>query len=562
MSELLPISLCRPDSSVGDVLFVHGLGGSPIATWSSDSKNPTNYWPAWLSDQRQDLSVWSLGYDASAFAWQGSPMPLFDRATNALALVDIEGIGRRPIVFIAHSLGGLLVKQMIQNGLTLGNARWHRIAENTKGLVFLATPHHGSNLANFMTFLSRLLTAVTLRDLQSGSDQLRALNEWYRNHAFNRYKTEVYCEKKKTGWKGLGVIVVDDYSANPGIAGVTPIPLDEDHLSICKPVSRDSLVCKRVLRLVEECIPPVPPNPDRVTSAPTSPQGVAYLTRTKLGFGVAYSLSDRERITPSILLSLKTSLRKEFRWPKARIRNAILVLRELEANAFEHGCRGSDEHAVRIRGTMLEPGDAAEHLKLCVQSPGDGFDLAAILHAAEHLPIDAPRGRGLALCSKLADSLFSTSNGREIHATVAKRDYVKKIYDKHMREVQVVKLDEVGDIAIVPLIGDFAHRYEIVAIKLVFDAVSVRAMAVIVDLKRAEHLGSAVLTALLAIYRRLKTDKKRMYFINIGDTAALFQLTALDTLFAIFDSLEAAKVAIVKDTKSIDGNITTEQMSG
>src|SRR5262249_35708976 len=74
-------------------------------------------------------------------------------------------------------------------------------------------------------------------------------------HAFANYRTEVYCEKKVTGWKGLGVIVVDDRSADPGIPGVVPIPLDEDHLSICKPTSRQSLLYRRVLRFVKECLP-------------------------------------------------------------------------------------------------------------------------------------------------------------------------------------------------------------------------------------------------------------------------------------------------------------------
>jgi triacylglycerol esterase/lipase EstA (alpha/beta hydrolase family) len=255
MSELISVSGCENAGRTGDVVFVHGLGGNSREYWMSDKADPSTFWPAWLGEERPDLGVWSLGYDAAKFAWQGSAMPLFDRAKNALALLDTDGIGERPVVFITHSMGGLLVKQMIQNGLTLGDTRWEAITNRTKGVCFIATPHTGADLASYMKFLSSLLTTVAVKDLEANAPQLRSLNEWYKNHAYTRFTTEAYCEKRVTGWKGLGVIVVDDRSADPNIPGVSPIPLDEDHLSICRPASRDSLLYKRVRRLVGDCLP-------------------------------------------------------------------------------------------------------------------------------------------------------------------------------------------------------------------------------------------------------------------------------------------------------------------
>ena len=135
-----------------------------------------------------------------------------------------------------------------------GDARWKAIADQTKGVCFIATPHSGADLANYIKFLASFLATVAVSDLKANDSRLIELNQWYRNHAFTRFKTEVYCEKKVTGWKGLGVIVVDAQSADPGIPGVVPIPLDEDHLSICKPGSPDSLLYKRIRRFVRECL--------------------------------------------------------------------------------------------------------------------------------------------------------------------------------------------------------------------------------------------------------------------------------------------------------------------
>jgi pimeloyl-ACP methyl ester carboxylesterase len=254
MSELMAVANAEDAGRVGDVVFVHGLGGNAREYWMADKDKPETFWPAWIGADVPGVGVWSLGYDATKFAWQSTAMPLSDRAKNALALLDADGIGERPIVFITHSMGGLLVKQMIRHGLDLGDPRWKAIADQTKGVCFIATPHSGADLANYIKFLATFLATVAVSDLKANDSRLMELNQWYRNHAFTRFKSEVYCEKKVTGWKGLGVIVVDDRSADPGLPGVVPIPLDEDHLSICKPDSRESLLYKRVRRFVAECL--------------------------------------------------------------------------------------------------------------------------------------------------------------------------------------------------------------------------------------------------------------------------------------------------------------------
>jgi hypothetical protein len=51
-----------------------------------------------------------------------------------------------------------------------------------------------------------------------------------------------------------GILVVNETTADPGIVGVIPIPVDENHVSICKPASKDSQIYRRVKRLVEDIV--------------------------------------------------------------------------------------------------------------------------------------------------------------------------------------------------------------------------------------------------------------------------------------------------------------------
>src|SRR5205085_5011720 len=127
-------------------------------------------------------------------AWKGATMPLADRATNTLDLLEIDGIGHRSVIFICHSLGGLLVKQVLRHAHDYGNPDYKRIAEHTRAIVFLSTPHSGSNIADWLSHLRTLLrTTVSVEELEAHHPRLRELNTWYRNHSLTpMIKTLVY----------------------------------------------------------------------------------------------------------------------------------------------------------------------------------------------------------------------------------------------------------------------------------------------------------------------------------------------------------------------------------
>jgi hypothetical protein len=254
--RLIKISSCEDSSRIGDVVFVHGLGGNALGTWHpEESQSDRDSWLFWLGQDLTSVGIWSLGYEVEPFTWKGNTMPLADRATNTLALLDVDEVGGRPLIFITHSLGGLLVKQMLRHALDFGEPRWKAAVENTQGIIFLSTPHSGSNLANWVKYIGEILrTTVSIDELEAHHPRLRELNLLYRNHErLSKIPMQVYYEKNKT----KGVLVVNETSADPGIQGVIPIPMDEDHLSICRPWSRESLIYKRTKRFINEHLKPL-----------------------------------------------------------------------------------------------------------------------------------------------------------------------------------------------------------------------------------------------------------------------------------------------------------------
>ena len=63
-------------------------------------------------------------------------------------------------------------------------------------------------------------------------------------------RVEVLFETQST----CGVTVVDPTSSDPGMAGVIPIPVDADHISICKPASKAHLVFARTKLFIEKVL--------------------------------------------------------------------------------------------------------------------------------------------------------------------------------------------------------------------------------------------------------------------------------------------------------------------
>jgi tetratricopeptide (TPR) repeat protein len=252
MSRLVKIASWKGKPR-GSVIFVHGLGGHVYSTWRRAADDNT-FWPIWLAEDVAGLAVYSLAYEAPASNWLGTSMPLQDRAVNIFEVLLTEpGLRTGPIVFVCHSLGGLIIKKILLN-LQQQAARRAEAADlldRIIEIVFVATPHTGSAQATWLDRLRFLAWPSSVaRTLVANDANLRDINAAYRGLADDRRSTLRHRIFYETQGTPAGVIV-DEASADPGLPGDPPVPIDADHLSIVKPRDRTSLLYARVRQFVE-----------------------------------------------------------------------------------------------------------------------------------------------------------------------------------------------------------------------------------------------------------------------------------------------------------------------
>jgi pimeloyl-ACP methyl ester carboxylesterase len=242
-TELHHISKAGKQSAF-DLIFVHGIGGDPITTWTHDPSLQS--WLNWLDEDHPDFGVFSIQYESSPSEWLGSEsMPIYDRANNLLELLTSNDIGQRPIFFVGHSLGGLLIKKILQNAEDSGVARYRKIFDQTKAVVFIATPHQGSARVPTLNLLRKVFKITELaKELDANNSALRDTYNWYRAKTF---ATLSFSETLATPSYGL---IVDQSSSEPGVANAIAVPISADHFTISKPKSRTDLVYASVRKFL------------------------------------------------------------------------------------------------------------------------------------------------------------------------------------------------------------------------------------------------------------------------------------------------------------------------
>lgn len=228
------------------VVFVHGIYGSGQNTWKSDDGKA--FWPDLMrADSKfSDADVVVKSY-LTPFTGNHNSVQTISASLGG-DLTDVFST-HREVIFLCHSLGGLIVKQLL-----LDNPRY---AQKVPFIVFYATPGAGSFVARFASVFS---DDPLLQAMSSAGDNeyLLDLERRWRKAQFQPHRYCAYEERKMrphdlraiviggttdADQKLLdfvgGIYVVDPFSATYGCdsgAGFTGI--DANHVGIVKPASR------------------------------------------------------------------------------------------------------------------------------------------------------------------------------------------------------------------------------------------------------------------------------------------------------------------------------------
>jgi WD40 repeat protein len=228
--------LHEPAEPLIDFVFVHGLRGGSRKTWSK-SPNPAHFWPKeWLplESSFRNVRILTFGYNSDWGEIKGSSVTIHDFGQALLAeLYNSPCTGGSendtPIVFVAHSMGGIVVKKVLI--LAKQDPNYSRMAARIHTMIFLATPHRGAPSAQRLGNVLQLSggSKSYVENLIPNSEAIHTINDQFR-HVYQSVKLWSFFETVKTS---LGLIVEKD-SAILGLPGERIQLLNADHRHVCK----------------------------------------------------------------------------------------------------------------------------------------------------------------------------------------------------------------------------------------------------------------------------------------------------------------------------------------
>ncbi|EXM20712.1 Alpha/Beta hydrolase fold [Fusarium oxysporum f. sp. vasinfectum] len=244
-----------------DIVAVHGLNpldrpNQARTTWTTGGR-------LWLKDFLPDRiprsRVMLFGYNSNV-AFGTSTAGLTEQADNLLNRLSSNraDVPDRPVIFVCHSLGGLVVKRALST--SRGDSTYCSIFDSTFGVVFFGTPHHGGNGAGLGAIAASITRAVLgnpsnsfLEALTQDSNFLSIITDDFSQLLEKLYFISFF-ETRPLG--KTRQIVVDRASATLGLGREREkqIGLDADHARICKFSQADDPMYQQVEDNIAEIV--------------------------------------------------------------------------------------------------------------------------------------------------------------------------------------------------------------------------------------------------------------------------------------------------------------------
>lgn len=218
----------------------------------------TPCWPRdWLAKDCPYLRIVGVNYDTTISRWSPTcpsekiKCTLDDRSEEIMEKLKLAGVGQRPVIWVTHSMGGLLVKKILVKAWESGD---RNICYQTKGIAFYSVPHLGSPLAELTQAMQLLLwPSVEVQELRKDSPELISLHEKFLKMLTHLHIEIIsFAETKSTLVSPLRLQFhfVPVPSADPGVGEIFEIP--QDHLCICKPATQHSFLYQKLVDLTRK----------------------------------------------------------------------------------------------------------------------------------------------------------------------------------------------------------------------------------------------------------------------------------------------------------------------
>lgn len=169
-----------------------------------------------------------------------------NHAMNLLAAIaayrEKDDTNDRPIIFVCHSLGGLVCEDALSTSQQRPESHLKNVLQCTRGIIFLGTPHHGSGLANWAGGLARAIGVLKqtnpeiLAVLKSDSEVLERVQNSFHTMIRSRSQDglppiEITCFYEELPLPGVGVVVPSHSAILPGYI---PIGIHSNHIDMTK----------------------------------------------------------------------------------------------------------------------------------------------------------------------------------------------------------------------------------------------------------------------------------------------------------------------------------------
>ena len=147
------------------VVFVHGLLSDPGTAWSRD---PKTYWPHMVcgDDRIGNPAVFVASYYTRADSQTFSIEQAADSLEAQLRAQDV--LRHSDIIFVAHSLGGIVVRELLSRFRETGD----HFANKSVGVLLFSSPARGSSLASTLSAIAAITNNRLGKQLRPGDATL------------------------------------------------------------------------------------------------------------------------------------------------------------------------------------------------------------------------------------------------------------------------------------------------------------------------------------------------------------------------------------------------------